>query len=465
MKKLFFSAVLLMSSIGTSYAGAGRDLPNIAGLVEREGSAVVNISTSQTVVNSGGIPGLAEDDPQNEILRRLYPRQFQPREYQATSLGSGFIISNDGYILTNTHVVGNADQITVKLTDKREFKAKVIGIDERTDVALIKIEAKNLPVVKTGNVEKMRVGEWVVAIGSPLGLENTVTAGIVSAKGRSLPSENYVPFIQTDAAVNPGNSGGPLFNLDGEVIGINSQIISKTGGFMGISLAIPIDVALDVSKQLREHGRVVRGRLGVNIQELTKDLAESFGLTRSEGALISSVEKDGPADKAGLKPSDIVLKYENHAIETSVDLVRNVASTKPGTKVTLQVWRNKANKNIEVTVGETPEQIANARLGRSKAGGNVGSVGLVVAELSPAQKKQLGIEYGLLVQAVHGQAAKSGIAQGDVIIGLGSDNLTSYPQLAKALEEAKPGTILNLRVRRANNDMFIPLKVGKNTDE
>ena len=463
MKKLFLSAVLLMSSVTASHAA--RDLPDIASLVQREGPAVVNISTSQTVVNSGGVPGLAEDDPFNEMLRRFNPRQFQPREYQANSLGSGFIISNDGYILTNTHVVGNADQITVKLTDKREFKARVIGTDERTDVALIKIDAKNLPTVKTGNVEKMRVGEWVVAIGSPLGLENTVTAGIVSAKGRSLPSENYVPFIQTDAAVNPGNSGGPLFNLDGEVIGINSQIISKTGGFMGISLAIPIDVALDVSRQLKEHGRVVRGRLGVNIQELSKDLAESFGLSKPEGALISSVEKDGPADKAGLKPSDIVIKYDNIAIATSVDLVRNVGATKPGTKVALQVWRNKATKTIDVTVGETPEQIANARPGRSKAGGNVGNVGLVVAELNPVQKKQLGVEYGLLVQAVHGQAAKSGIAQGDVIIGLGGENLTSYPQLAKALEEAKPGSILNLRVRRGNSDMFIPLKVGKNNDD
>lgn len=463
MKKLLFSALLLVSSVTVSQAA--RELPDIASLVQREGPAVVNISTSQTVVNSGGVPGLAEDDPFNEMLRRFNPRQFQPREYQATSLGSGFIISNDGYILTNTHVVGNADQITVKLTNKREFKARVIGTDERTDVALIKIEAKGLPTVKTGNVEKMRVGEWVVAIGSPLGLENTVTAGIVSAKGRSLPSENYVPFIQTDAAVNPGNSGGPLFNLDGEVIGINSQIISKTGGFMGISLAIPIDVALDISRQLREHGRVVRGRLGVNIQELTKDLAESFGLTKAEGALISAVEKDGPADKAGLKPSDIVVKYGNTPITSSVDLVRNVGASKPGTKVALQVWRNKSMKTIEATVGETPEQIANARPGRSKAGGNVGNVGLVVAELNPAQKKQLGIEYGLLVQAVHGPAAKSGISQGDIIIGLGSENLTSYPQLAKALEEAKPGSILNLRVRRGNNDMFIPLKVGKNNDD
>lgn len=464
MKKLFVSAALLVASIGVSQAA--RELPDFAALVEKEGPAVVNISTTQTVVNNGGVPGLAEDDPFNELLRRFNPRQYQPREYQARSLGSGFIISSDGYILTNTHVVGNADEITVKLTDQREYKAKVIGTDERTDVALIKIEAKNLPTVRTGDSEKIRVGEWVVAIGSPLGLENSVTAGIVSAKGRSLPSENYVPFIQTDAAVNPGNSGGPLFNLNGEVVGINSQIISRTGGFMGISLAIPIKVALDVSDQLKTNGRVIRGRIGVNIQELSKDLAESFGLTRPQGALISSVEKDGPADKAGLLPSDIVLKFDTHPVANSAELVRLVGGSRPGTKVSLQVWRNKVAKDVAVTVGETSEQVANARPGRGKAGGHVGNVGLVVAELNPAQKKALGIDYGLLVQAVHGSAARSGIAQGDVIIGVNSQNLTSYAQFAKMLEEAKAGSSLNLRVRRGDNYIFIPLKIGKsNADE
>lgn len=464
MKKLFVSAALLVASIGVSQAA--RELPDFAALVEKEGPAVVNISTTQTVVNNGGVPGLAEDDPFNELLRRFNPRQYQPREYQARSLGSGFIISSDGYILTNTHVVGNADEITVKLTDQREYKAKVIGTDERTDVALIKIEAKNLPTVRTGDSEKIRVGEWVVAIGSPLGLENSVTAGIVSAKGRSLPSENYVPFIQTDAAVNPGNSGGPLFNLNGEVVGINSQIISRTGGFMGISLAIPIKVALDVSDQLKTNGRVIRGRIGVNIQELSKDLAESFGLTKPQGALISSVEKDGPADKAGLLPSDIVLKFDTHPVANSAELVRLVGGSRPGTKVSLQVWRNKAAKDVAVTVGETSEQVANARPGRGKAGGHVGNVGLVVAELNPAQKKALGIDYGLLVQAVHGSAARSGIAQGDVIIGVNSQNLTSYAQFAKMLEEAKAGSSLNLRVRRGDNYIFIPLKIGKsNADE
>ena len=464
MKKLFVSAALLVASIGVSQAA--RELPDFAALVEKEGPAVVNISTTQTVVNNGGVPGLAEDDPFNELLRRFNPRQYQPREYQARSLGSGFILSSDGYILTNTHVVGNADEITVKLTDQREYKAKVIGTDERTDVALIKIEAKNLPTVRTGDSEKIRVGEWVVAIGSPLGLENSVTAGIVSAKGRSLPSENYVPFIQTDAAVNPGNSGGPLFNLNGEVVGINSQIISRTGGFMGISLAIPIKVALDVSDQLKTNGRVIRGRIGVNIQELSKDLAESFGLTRPQGALISSVEKDGPADKAGLLPSDIVLKFDTHPVANSAELVRLVGGSRPGTKVSLQVWRNKAAKDVAVTVGETSEQVANARPGRGKAGGHVGNVGLVVAELNPAQKKALGIDYGLLVQAVHGSAARSGIAQGDVIIGVNSQNLTSYAQFAKMLEEAKAGSSLNLRVRRGDNYIFIPLKIGKsNADE
>lgn len=463
MKKLILSAAMLFASVGASHAA--RELPDFAALVEKEGPAVVNISTTQTVVNSGGVPGLSEDDPFNELLRRFNPRQYQPREYQARSLGSGFIISADGYILTNTHVVGNADEITVKLTDQREYKAKVIGTDERTDVALIKIDAKNLPIVRTGDSEKVRVGEWVVAIGSPLGLENSVTAGIVSAKGRSLPSENYVPFIQTDAAVNPGNSGGPLFNLNGEVVGINSQIISRTGGFMGISLAIPIKVALEVSDQLKANGRVIRGRIGVNIQELSKDLAESFGLPKPQGALISSVEKDGPADKAGLLPSDIVLKFNAQPIANSAELVRYVGGTKPGTKVNLQIWRNKANKDVAVTVGETPEQVANARPGRGKAGGNIGNVGLVVAELNPAQKKALGIEYGLLVQAVHGKAARSGIAQGDVIVGVNSENLTSYAQFVRLFEEAKAGASLNLRVRRGDNYIFIPLKIGKGGDE
>ncbi len=463
MKKLLVSGMLWLASIHV--AQAARDLPDFAALVEKEGAAVVNISTTQTVVNNAGVPGLSEDDPFAEMLRRFNPRQYQPREYQTHSLGSGFIVSQDGYILTNTHVVGNADEILVKLTDQREFKAKVIGTDQRTDVALIKIDAKNLPTVRTGDSEKLRVGEWVVAIGSPLGLENSVTAGIVSAKGRSLPSENYVPFIQTDAAVNPGNSGGPLFNLNGEVVGINSQIISRTGGFMGISLAIPIKVALDVSDQLRSNGRVVRGRIGVNIQEMTKDLAESFGLPKQQGALISSVEKDGPADKAGLLPSDIVLKFNSSPVTSSVDLVRQVGGTKPGSKVTLQVWRNKSIKDVVVTVGETPEQVANARPGRGKAGGNVGNIGLVVAELNPAQRKALGLEYGLLVQAVHGRAARSGIAQGDVIVGFNSENLTSYAQFAKLFEEAKSGAVINLRVRRADGYRFIPFKIAKDNDD
>ncbi|MFH1602815.1 MAG: Do family serine endopeptidase, partial [Pseudomonadota bacterium] len=312
-----------------------REYPDFTDLVEKQGPAVVNISTSQTVrerANVPQIPNLDEDDPFYEFFRRFVPRNpgQSPREFENRSLGSGFIISADGYILTNAHVVASADEINVRLIDKREFKAKVIGADKRTDLALIKVEATGLPVVKIGDPNKLKVGEWVLAIGSPFGFDNTVTAGIVSGKGRSLPQENFVPFIQTDAAVNPGNSGGPLFNLRGEVVGINSQIYSRTGGYMGISFAIPIDLALDVQNQLRTAGHVSRGRIGVVIQEVTKELAESFGLAKPQGALVNAVEKGGPADKAGVEVSDIILKFDGRNVGRSSDLPRIVGGTKPG---------------------------------------------------------------------------------------------------------------------------------------
>lgn len=460
MKQLLASSLLLLASVASARAASA--LPDVAGLVEREGTAVVNISTTQTVVNNGGAPGLSEDDSLNELLRRFQPRQ-QPREFQAKSLGSGFIISGDGYIMTNAHVVGNADEITVKLTDKREYKAKVIGSDERTDVALIKIEAKNLPIVRMGDPEHLRVGEWVVAIGSPFGFDNTVTSGIVSAKGRFLPDENFVPFIQTDAAINPGNSGGPLFNMNGEVVGINSQIYSRTGGFMGLSFAIPIDVALDVSKQLKEKGKVTRGRLGVNVQEMSRELAESFGLVKPQGALISGLEKDGPADKAGIQPSDIITKFDGKPVNAAGDLVRLVAGSRPGNQVAVEVWRNKGVKELSVVVGELPEQLdGSAKRSRSKQNANVGQVGLLVGELTPAQRKQLNLEYGLVVQAAHGAAAKAGVQAGDIIVGIGNQNLTSYQQLAKAIEDGKTtNAILNLRIFRSGGYLFVPLKLSQ----
>ncbi|CAN0154843.1 unnamed protein product, partial [Phaeothamnion confervicola] len=333
-------------------------LPDFTDLVEKQGPTVVNISTTQTVRSPLGtpqVPQLQEDDPFYEFFRRFVPNPG-PREFQNNSLGSGFIISTDGYILTNAHVVEAADEINVKLTDKREFKAKVIGSDKRTDIALIKIEATGLPAVKFGDPNKLKVGEWVIAIGSPFGFENSVTAGIVSAKGRSLPQENFVPFIQTDAAVNPGNSGGPLFNMRGEVIGINSQIYSRTGGFMGLSFSIPIDVANDIAAQLKTGGKVTRGRIGVVIQPVTRELAESFGLQKPTGALVASVEKGSPAEKAGVEAGDVILKFGGRDVVSSEDLPRLVGSTKPGVKSVMQLMRNKATREVSVVVGEMPEE-------------------------------------------------------------------------------------------------------------
>jgi serine protease Do len=310
----------------------------------------------------------------------------EPREFQSRSLGSGFIVSADGYILTNAHVVDAADEILVRLTDKRELKARVIGADKRSDVALIKIEATSLPTVRFGDPNVLKVGEWVVAIGSPFGFDNSVTAGIVSAKGRSLPQENYVPFIQTDVAVNPGNSGGPLFNLQGEVVGINSQIYSRSGGFMGISFAIPIDVAMDVQAQLRAAGKVSRGRIGVVIQELSKELAESFGLSQATGAVVNAVESGGPADKAGVEAGDVILKFDGKTVNSSSDLPRLVAATRPGSKATMQLWRKGASREVSVVVGEIPEEKLASRLsgGGRPAERAANRLGLVVPWITSA---------------------------------------------------------------------------------
>ena len=401
---------------------SAKELPDFTDLVEKQGPAVVNISTTQIVRNTQvvpGMPNLPKGDPFFEFFNRF--GQQVPRERETQSLGSGFIISEDGYIMTNAHVVGSADGITVRLTDKREFKAKVIGVDKRTDVALIKIEAGGLPKITQGDPNVLKVGEWVVAIGSPFGFDNSVTAGIVSAKGRSLPQENYVPFIQTDAAVNPGNSGGPLFNMKGEVIGINSQIYSRSGGYMGLSFAIPIDVAMDVANQLRASGKVTRGRIGVTIQEVTRDLAESFGLSKAGGALISSVEKGGAAEKAGIQVSDVILKFDGKTVGASSDLPRMVAATHPGSKVTVQVWRKGESKEISLTVGEMPSDAQIAQGGGSGAGESVARLGLVLSELSAEQKNELQVKGGLLVEEVKGtSAARAELHRGDVILAIGN---------------------------------------------
>ena len=434
-------------------------LPDFTELVEKQGAAVVNVSTTQVSRTAGSpqLPQLDENDPFYEFFRRFIPNPG-PREFQSQSLGSGFIISPDGYILTNAHVVDSADAITVRLTDKREFKAKVIGADRRTDVALIKIDSAGLPTVRFGDPGKLKVGEWVVAIGSPFGFDNTVTAGIVSAKGRSLPDENFVPFIQTDVAVNPGNSGGPLFNLHGEVVGINSQIYSRTGGFMGLSFAIPIDVANSIAQQLRTTGRVTRGRIGVVIQPLTKELADGFGLAKPQGALVNSVEKGGPADKAGIEAGDVILKFDQVSVNGSEDLPRIVGGTKPGSKVPVQIWRNKATRELQITVGELKEEAGRqARGGKPKP--SAAQFGMGLADLTDAQRKELKIENGIVVESVEGAAARAGIRRGDIILAVNNQDVKTTEQFKQLMSEFDKGRIVALLVRRGGNSLYIPLRI------
>lgn len=448
-----------------------RELPDFTDLVERHGPAVVNISTTQSAKQSGQpnvpqFPGLDENDPFYDFFRRFAPRQQPgpgpgPRHPENRSLGSGFLISADGYILTNAHVVESGDEINVRLTDKREFKARVIGADKRTDVALIKIEATGLPAVRMGDPAKLKVGEWVLAIGSPFGFDNTVTAGIVSAKGRSLPQETFVPFIQTDVAINPGNSGGPLFNMRGEVVGINSQIYSRTGGFMGLSFAIPIDMALDVQNQLRANGRVSRGRIGVVIQEVTKELADSFGLPKASGALVNQVEKGSPADKAGVEALDIIVRFDGKAIDASSDLPRIVGGTRPGTRVVLQVLRKGASKDLSITVGELPEDKLAARDAPRKsrpAEVAANRLGLVVAELSAEQKRDMKLQGGLFVADVKPEV-RGDFRRGDVLLTLvhkGQQNeLKSVTQFNKLLAGLDKTATVTMHVRRGATAVFV----------
>jgi serine protease Do len=469
-RRLFLLATLWLglASQGPALA-ATATLPDFTELVDKQGPAVVNISGTQTV-RHGPIPqfpNVPEDDPFYEFFKRFAPPGGgAPREFESRSLGSGFIISSDGYVITNAHVVDQADEVVVKLTDKREFKAKVIGSDKKTDIAVLKIEASGLPRVSLGDPNKLKVGEWVVAIGAPFGFENSVTAGIVSAKGRSLPQENYVPFIQTDVAINPGNSGGPLFNLKGEVVGVNSQIYSRTGGFMGLSFAIPIDVAMDIVQQLRTTGKVSRGRIGVVIQEVTRELADSFGLAKAAGALVASVEKGGPADKAGIEASDVILKFDGKSVESSADLPRIVGGTKPGKKVTVQVWRKGTARDLQVTVGEMPADDKVAQRGgakRPKGESEVASnrLGLQVSDLSAEQKKELKLEGGVLVEDVQpGSGARAGIRAGDVILAVNNDDVRSTEQLSQLLSKYEKGRTVALLVRRGENTSFITAKIN-----
>ena len=455
-----------------SAEGLVRALPDFSPLVEKYGPAVVNVEVVEKTEASGGPGGpggpggLSPNDPFFDFFRRFGipgPDSGQPRGNPAPvrGAGSGFIVSADGYILTNTHVVEKAEEVTVRLTDRREFQAKVIGADERTDVAVIKINATNLPTVKLGDPGKVRPGQWVLAIGSPFGFENSATAGIISATARSLPSDNYVPFIQTDVAVNPGNSGGPLFNMFGEVIGINSQIFSRTGGYMGVSFAIPIDVARNVEEQLIKSGRVVRGRIGVTIQDVNSQLAESFGLDRPRGALVSSVENDGPAAKAGLEAGDVILGVNGRPIERYGELSGTIAAMKPGADATLQVWRGGKQQTMPVKVAELKEQQQQT----AKAGGRPGgrpanqpdALGLTVRPLEAQEKEQAETQGNLVVEEVTGAAASAGVQPGDIILGVNGKRVKTMKELQDNSKAA--GKNVALLIQRDDAQIFVPLKI------
>nr|WP_245650813.1 Do family serine endopeptidase [Thauera butanivorans] len=447
-------------------------LPDFTALVEKQGAAVVNISAIQVrgerPQSSIPFPGLDESDPMFDFFRKFIPRrhEYPGADPDNQSLGSGFIISDDGYILTNAHVVEEAEEILVRLADKREYTARVIGADVRSDVALIKIEASDLPHVVLGDPERLKVGEWVVAIGSPFGFDQSVTAGIVSAKGRSLPDENFVPFIQTDVAINPGNSGGPLFNLRGEVVGINSQIYSRTGGFMGLSFAIPIDVVMDVQNQLRTKGRVQRGRIGVAIQEVTRDLADGFGLPDASGALVSSVEPGGPAARAGLLQGDVIVRFAGKAVDASSDLPRIVAAVQPGESVEVEMYRDGKPVALEVQVGEwqdPKEATATSAAPRTPPAAN--KLGLALSVPTPAQRRERGIEGGLIVDRVQGAAARAEIQQGDVIqaivFGGRQIRLESVEEFNRLIGGVEQGQKVTLLVMRGEATSYVSLRAGK----
>ena len=376
----------------------------------------------------------------------------------ARGAGSGFIVSADGYILTNAHVVADADEVTVRLTDRREFAAKVIGFDPRTDVAVIKIDAKDLPTVRIGDPAQLRPGEWVLAIGSPFGLDNSATAGIVSATSRAVGGESYVPFIQTDVAVNPGNSGGPLFNLRGEVIGMNSMIFSRTGGYMGLSFAIPIDVANDVREQLIKTGRVVRGRIGVAVQDVNAQLAQSFGLDRPRGALVSAVEEDSPAASAGVKAGDVIVGVNDHEIDRVGELPTEIARMKPGSKAELRVWRDGKERTIDVRVDEMQEREPARAAGRQGAVDETERLGIAVRALTPEEKKQVETEGSLVVEEVSGAAALAGVQPGDIILGVNGKPVASVQQLRGAVKERQ--STVALLIERGNAQIFIPIRGG-----
>ncbi|MFT3757835.1 Do family serine endopeptidase [Thauera sp.] len=468
---LAFAATLLFVPFAPA-ASPAASLPDFSALVEKQGAAVVNISAIQVrgerPQSSTPFPGLDESDPMFDFFRKFIPRrhEYPGADPENQSLGSGFIISDDGYILTNAHVVEEAEEILVRLADKREYTARVIGADVRSDVALIRIEASGLPHVVLGDPDRLKVGEWVVAIGSPFGFDQSVTAGIVSAKGRSLPDENFVPFIQTDVAINPGNSGGPLFNLRGEVVGINSQIYSRTGGFMGLSFAIPIDVVMDVQQQLRTKGRVQRGRIGVAIQEVTRDLADGFGLPGASGALVSSVEPGGPAARAGVQQGDVIVRFAGRGVDASSDLPRIVAAVQPGENAELEVFRDGKPMTLKVQVGEWQDpKEATAASAAPRAVPAANKLGLALSAPTAAQRRERGIEGGLIVDRVQGAAARAEIQQGDVIqaivFGGRQIKLASVEEFNRLIGGVEQGQKVTLLVMRGETTSYVSLRAGK----
>jgi serine protease Do len=461
---LALGTVLAVMPVQSVMAQA-RTLPDFTDLVEAVGPSVVNIRTVEKV--KAGAAGSA-DEQMLEFFRRFgipvppnlprtpKPDRGQPDEEQPRGVGSGFILSTDGLVMTNAHVVEGADEVLVTLTDKREFKARIIGTDKRTDVALVKIEAAGLPAVKIGDISRLKVGEWVMAIGSPFGLENTVTAGIVSAKQRD--TGDYLPFIQTDVAINPGNSGGPLINMRGEVVGINSQIYSRSGGFQGISFAIPIDEATRVADQLRTNGRVTRGRIGVQIDQVSKDVAESIGLGKPQGALVRGVEAGSPAEKAGIEAGDIITRFEGKVIDRATDLPRMVGNVKPGTRTTITVFRRGSTRDLNVTIAEVeaekPVRKAQAPESKAPVAGPAQVIGLVVSELPEALKKELKLKGGVKVDASEGAAARAGLREGDVILAIANTEVSSVKDFEAVLAKTDKSKVINVLFRRGEVAQF-----------
>jgi serine protease Do len=460
----------------------GRALPDFTDLVEQVGPAVVNIRTLERSRSSAIGQGQIDEDMQ-EFFRRFFgqpmpgvprqsprpdrpdrPQQPDDEQRQPRGVGSGFILTTDGFVMTNAHVVEGAEEVLVTLPDKREFKARIVGYDKRTDVGVIKIEATGLPAVKVGDISRLKVGEWVMAIGSPFGLENTVTAGIVSAKQRD--TGDYLPFIQTDVAINPGNSGGPLINMRGEVVGINSQIYSRSGGFMGISFAIPIDEAIRVAEQLRVSGRVSRGRIGVQIDQVTKDVAESIGLGKPQGALVRSVESGSPADKAGLEAGDIITKFDGKAIDKATDLPRLVGNTKPGTRATVTVFRRGSSKDLAVTVAEIEPEKPVARRTPEKEEKPKGSpaaqsIGLSVSDLTDAQRKELKLKGGVKVETVTGGAARAGIREGDIIVAVGNAEIGSAKDFDAVVAKIDKSKAIPVLLRRGELATYLLIRPAR----